>query len=127
MPNKIRQGGNPLNFVSSDPANGATGVPPSIGVITLEFDKNVVNDAVWDINKNSVHLFEGSTPFPAAITRIPDTVDFEMRRFIFVNPLEQLKPLTNYRVVIDPTLTAKSGETLGETVTVHFKTGRGLK
>lgn len=113
----------PLNFVFSVPANGATGVSPDIEEITLAFDKNVVNDAVWDNNRKQIRLFRGTTRVSIRVTRVPDTVDFELRGRIFVSPVRPLRPLTNYRIVILPELTSKAGEELGETVTVRFRTG----
>lgn len=112
----------PLHFVSSTPRNGATNVSTSLRTITLRFDKNVVNDAVWAHNKTQIRMFRGSTRIAITVTRIPDTVDFSQRRNIFVHPVAALQPFTAYRVVILPGMESKAGDILGETVTIRFTT-----
>lgn len=119
MPN----GSRPLNFVRSIPARGSRNVSPGIRVITLFFDKNVVNDAVWTNNRNQIRMFRGSTRVPIRVTRIRDTVDFSQRRKIFVRPVNRLRSNTRYTIVIRPNLRSKAGERLGRTVTVSFRTG----
>jgi len=89
MPN----GGKPLNFVRSVPARGSTNVSPGISVITLYFDKNVVNDSVWTNNRNQIRMYRGSTRVAIRVTRIPDTVDVTQRRKIFVHPVNRLRAL----------------------------------
>lgn len=113
---------NPLNFVRSVPRDGATNVSTALTTILLVFDKNVVNDAVWDNNKNQIRMYRGSTRISINVTRIPDTVDFSKRTNIYVKPVRSLLPATTYRVVILPGLESKAGETLGETVTITFTT-----
>lgn len=114
---------NPLHFVRSVPANGATGVSPT-RTFLLVFDKNVVNNSVWTNNKKQIKLFKGTSSVPIRVTRIPDTVDFSKRRNIYVKPVNALLPFTRYRLVISPNLTSKAGEKLGRTVTIFFTTGR---
>lgn len=113
----------PLHFVRSVPASGSTNVSRAIRTITLFFDKNVVNDAVWTNNRNQIRMFRGSTRVAIRVTRIPDTVDFSQRRKIFVHPVNRLRANTRYTIVIGPTLKSKAGDTLGKTVRVHFTTG----
>jgi hypothetical protein len=115
--------GKPLNLVFSIPRNGASRVSPTRTTIVLAFDKNVVNDTVWENNKNQIRLFRGTTRVSINVTRIPDTVDFNMRGRIFVKPVNGLRPSSSYRLVILPNLMSKAGETLGKTVTIRFKTG----
>lgn len=117
-------GQNPLNFVSSSPTNGTTGVSPNLKTILLVFDKNVVNDSVWVNNRQQIKLWRGTTPVGINVNRINDTVDFSKRNNIYVKPKKGLLSLTNYKIVISPNLTAKNGEKLGKTVTLRFKTGR---
>jgi hypothetical protein len=119
MPN----GSSPLNFVRSIPARGSRNVSPGIRVITLFFDKNVVNDAVWTNNRNQIRMFRGSIRVPIRVTRIRDTVNFSQRRKIFVRPINRLRPNTRYTIVIGRNLKSKAGERLGRTVTVSFRTG----
>ncbi|MEQ8201996.1 MAG: Ig-like domain-containing protein, partial [Syntrophomonadaceae bacterium] len=117
MPN----GTNPLDFVSSTPANGATGVSLN-PTIVLTFSLNVVDDAVWTNNRNQIKLFRNSTSVAINVTR---SADFEQRRNIFVRPVNSLSPSTDYRLVILPGLTANNGSKLGETVTIRFRTKAG--
>lgn len=116
-------GQKPLNFVRSVPRNRATGVSPDLKNILLVFDKNVVNDSVWANNRRQIKLWRGSTRVGINVVRVKDTVNFAKRQNIYVKPIKKLRPLSNYRLVIDPDLTAKNGQTLGKTVTIRFKTG----
>jgi len=121
----IQQAGQkPLNFVSSSPRNGATGVSPNLKTALLVFDKNVVNDTVWANNRQQIKMWRGTTQIGINVTRIKDTVDFSKRNNIYIKPKKGLLSLTNYKIVIYPDLTAKNGEKLGKTVTIRFKTGR---
>ena len=113
----------PLHFVRSVPASGSTNVSRAIKTITLFFDKNVVNNAVWTNNRNQIRMFRGSTRVAIRVTRIRDTVDFSQRRKIFVHPVSRLRANTRYTIVISPNLKSKAGDTLGKTVRVHFTTG----
>jgi len=117
-------GQKPLNFVSSYPRNGATGVSPDLKTARLVFDKNVVNDAVWTNNRQQIKMWRGTTQISINVTRIKDTVDFSKRNNIYVKPKKGLRSLSWYKIVIYPNLTAKNGEKLGKTVTIRFKTGR---
>jgi len=122
---KTQQAGQkPLNFVSSSPQNGATGVSPDLKTVLLVFDKNVVNDVVWDNNRQQIKMWRGTTPISINVTRIKDTVDFSKRNNIYVKPTQALRSLSWYKIVIYPDLTAKNGEQLGKTVTISFQTGR---
>lgn len=120
MPNGTKR----LNFVRSVPASGSRNVSPRIREITLFFNQNVVNDAVWANNRNQIRMFRGSTRIAIRVTRIPDTVDFSQRRKIFVRPVNRLRANTRYTIVIGPNLKSKAGHRLGETVRVSFTTGR---
>lgn len=117
------EGQNPLNFVRSIPRNGATNVSPSLRTIRLFFSLNVVNNSVWTNNRNQFRLFRGTRRVTIQVTRIPDTVDFDRRREIFVRPVFGLRPNASYRLVILPNLEGRNGQTLGETVTIRFRTG----
>lgn len=119
-------GERPLNLVFSIPRDGATNVSPSRTTILCAFNKNVVNDSVWGTNQNQFRLFRGTTRVDIRVTRIRDTVDFSMRGRIFVRPVGGLRPSSSYRLVILPNLVGRNGETLGETVTIRFRTGSGV-
>lgn len=111
-------GTNPLNFVSSSPRNGATGVSRNPR-IRLTFSLNVVDDSVWNNNRTQIRLYRGSVRVGIRVTRSSNPA---LRRNIYVRPINTLRPLTNYRLVILPGLTARNGMQLGETVTIRFRT-----
>jgi len=119
MPN----GQKPLNFVRSSPRNGATGVSRNVQAL-LVFDRNVVNDSVWANNRNQISMWRGNTRVGIRVTRVRDTVDFDKRFNIYVKPINRLRSLTNYRIVIGPDLMSNNGQKLGKTVTIRFKTRR---
>ena len=118
-------GEKPLNFVSSIPANGATNVSRSIGTITLVFDKNVVDDSVWEDNKTQIDFWAGSD-------RLEKRIDYNVvrstatakRRNIYIKPIGLLKANTKYTIRIGPNLTSKACQSLGKSVIITFTTGR---
>ncbi|MEQ8200685.1 MAG: Ig-like domain-containing protein [Syntrophomonadaceae bacterium] len=113
-------GNNPLNFVGSSPRDGATGVSLNPRIRTT-FSLNVVADTVWDDNRTQFRLYRGTTRVGINVTR---SSVFALRRNIYIRPKNSLSPNTNYRLVILPGLKANNGNTLGETVTIRFKTRR---
>ena len=120
MPNGLRD----LRFVRSIPARGSHNVSPGLRVITLFFNRNVVNDAVWANNQSQIRMFRGSNQVAVRVTRIRDTVDFSQRRKKFVRPVNRLRANTRYTIVIGPNRKSRAGHRLGETVRVSFTTGR---
>ncbi len=100
-------GEKPLSFVSSIPANGATNVARNIGTITLVFDKNVVDDSVWEDNKTQIDFWADSQRLQKRIDyNVVRSTAVEKRRNIYIN------------------LTSKAGESLGKSVIITFTTGR---
>jgi hypothetical protein len=69
-------------------------------------------------------MWRGNTRVGIRVTRVRDTVDFDKRFNIYVKPINRLRSLTNYRIVIGPDLMSNNGQKLGETVTIRFKTRR---
>jgi hypothetical protein len=114
----------PLCLVRSVPAHGAVGVPARLKTIVLEFNANVVDNAVWNHNKRQINLRRDNEPVKADVIRIPDSIDFSKCRYIYVRPLNKLLPLTTYHVTIRPQLKSVKGQTLGQTVIITFRTGR---
>jgi len=78
-------GQKPLNFISSIPKNKSTNVSTSLKTITLLFDKNVVDDSVWDNNRKQIKMWAG--PFRISV-RISRSKLFSERRKIFVTPIK---------------------------------------
>jgi len=87
-------------------------VIPKKNTITVEFDKNVVSDAVWENNRNSISLTSGQKNIPIYVTRIRDAVDFSMREKIFVQPVKPLTTGQVYTLKIAPDLKSRAGVTL---------------
>lgn len=111
----------PLKFVKSIPSSGAKNVSLK-PLIHLFFNKNVVNDSVWQNNRKQFELFRGTHPVPISVSRIPDTVDFSRRREIFVRTVNGLRPGTTYKLIIKKNLTSKSGKKLCKQIIITFKT-----
>ena len=114
----------PLRLVRSNPPNGAAGVSIQLRTILLVFDQNVVSDNVWNRNKCQIEMYHGPNRVAINVARVPDTVDYNQCRNIYVKPLRPLLPWTRYQVVICPELESKFGDILEKTVTLTFKTGR---
>lgn len=114
-------GQKPLNFISSIPKNKSTNVSTSLKTITLLFDKNVVDDSVWDNNRKQIKMWAG--PFRISV-RISRSKLFSERRKIFVTPIKGLSPNVKYTIAIYPDLKSKAGQELGETVIVSFTTAK---
>ncbi|MBY9081475.1 hypothetical protein KIH86_12250 [Paenibacillus sp. HN-1] len=127
-PSEGTPGAKPLNFVSATLVNGGTSIIDAADVplrpkIRIAFDKNVVNSAVWGINRECFLLLDsGKNPVPAEVTKVDDSIDFSQRQIVFVEPLEDLKPGVGYSLKVKPELLAKNGiSTLGGTTS-----GRGI-
>jgi hypothetical protein len=126
------QGQKPLNLTSVTLAGGGN-VQDAADISTepkfiLQFDKNVVNSLIWEVNSKCVSLVsQGNKNIPVTVTKADDTIDFTQRQNIFVQPISPLRPGTSYYLKISPELKAKSGATLGEInaqgLSITFKTG----
>lgn len=121
-----------LNFLTAT-YNGinlenAVGVP-LIPEIVVEFDKDVVNAAVWNNNKNCFKLqSERNEKVKINVTIVNDTADYNQKTKVFIEPAQPLKSGTTYNLKVSPNLRAKngnstlSGTTGGAGVTITFKT-----
>lgn len=96
---------------------------------TLKFDKNVVNMLMWERNRKCFIMSgDGNVQVPITVSKIDDTVDFNHRQEIFVQPVNALEQGKTYHIKVSPDLLAKNGNsTLGDTtdgkgVTISFKT-----
>lgn len=124
-------GEKPLHFVSitlNDGTNvqGSNQIPLNPSFV-LTFDKNVVNNAVWQNNKESFTLTNDNQNIPINVTKVSDKVDFSKRQNIYIQPISPLSPNTSYTLKISPGLQGLNGETLGETtggkgISITFKT-----
>lgn len=126
-------GQKPLGFVSISLEGGgevsnATNVPtqPKFNIV---FDKNVVNSTIWDNNRQCFGLISADNKnIPVVVSKIDDTVDFNHRQNIYVQPVNPLSPGTSYTLTVSPDLQAKNGKstiagtTGGQGITISFKT-----
>jgi|LGVF01.2.fsa_nt_gb hypothetical protein len=94
----------------------------------LNFDKNIVNMLVWDNNRQCITLTSSNkTNIPITVTKIDDTVDFEHRKNIFIEPDAPLISGETYVIRIDEGLMAKNavstigGSTEGKPIEIMFK------
>lgn len=126
-------GQKPLSFASISLVEGgqvrdAADVPTE-PKFKLEFDKNVVNSTIWEINRNCFSLVsQNNENVPVSVTKVDDTIDFSQRNYIFVQPVSPLSPGTSYTLIISPALKAKNGvstlggTTSGQGLSISFKT-----
>lgn len=113
----------PLTLESSSVSDGGTNVSLN-ETIQLDFNKNICSVTVLPNNKLCFHLTDAEGN-PAAIRLIfPDNqVQTEYKRQVFIQPAEDLKPETEYRIAVDSTLMAKNGTTIDDAHTISFTTG----
>lgn len=112
----------PLGLASSTPADGQTGVALQ-PEIKLTFNKNVINLAIRDANKNCFALVSSAgSKVAIEVIMADDQIYPEEKRNVSLKPLQALKPATTYIVKISPQLQAKNGTSLGHEVTVKFIT-----
>lgn len=95
--------------------------------IKMLFDKNIVNEDVWNNNQQCFTMQNNSgTNVPINISRILDTVNFEERNNVFISPLNDLLPGTTYKIMVSGNLTGKNGVKMGEEVVVTFGTAGSI-
>jgi hypothetical protein len=112
----------PLGLASSTPSNGQTGVELQ-PLVKLTFNKNVINLAIRDVNKNCFALVTSAgSQVPIEVIMADDQLYPEEKRNISVKPLQALQPGTAYTLKISPELMAKNGTSLGHEVTLNFVT-----
>lgn len=121
-----------LNFLAAT-YNGinlenAVGVPLTPEIM-VEFDKDVINAAVWNNNKNGFKLqSERNEKVNINVTMVDDIADFNQKTKVFIELAQPLKSGTTYHLKVSPNLRAKnSNSTLADTtggagVTITFKT-----
>lgn len=111
-----------LYMTASYPGDGEQKVVTDV-LISLEFNKNVVNMKVKECNQKSFKLFdEAGKIIPLEIIMADDQLYREKRREIKIKPVAELAPDIYYTLVIHSSLMSKSGEMLNEPVYITFKT-----
>ncbi len=116
----------PLELVSSTPADGAGGVAVDTE-IRLSFSKNVINMMVKDANLECFSLYAGNEPIAVKVKMADDQIEPEYKKDVVLVPVESLKPGTSYTIKVDPELKSKSGVTLGEELKLGFTTANGTE
>ncbi|MGI6488049.1 MAG: Ig-like domain-containing protein [Syntrophothermaceae bacterium] len=138
-------GQKPLNFVGAyltEISNNTSTTGPAIDqttvpvdpLIKVQFDKNIVNDAVWEHNQQCVAIqTDAGAVVPTQVTRVKDSVNFNEKNNIFITPVNDLQKGGAYKVVVSPELKAKNGySTLGMTtnnqpVIINFKVAGSIQ
>ncbi len=111
-----------LSFKSSNPQDGAAGIPVDTAVV-LEFSNNVVNMAVAENNSGCFRMLNPEGLEIEIDVYLPDDqIEPENKRTITLTPVRPLTAGTGYIIVISPDLTAKNGSLLGSEQTVSFST-----
>lgn len=114
--------GQPLELVSSSPADGQSDVVLS-AEIKLTFNKNVVYMTVRDRNSKCLALYsQDGIEVPVDVVMADDQVESEKKRDIIIKPRQELQAGTKYTVKVAPQLEAKSGASLGKEVKISFTT-----
>ncbi|MDD4550547.1 MAG: Ig-like domain-containing protein, partial [Syntrophomonadaceae bacterium] len=113
--------GNPLELVSSNPADGDTGVALDTE-IRLSFSKNVVNMTVKDINKNCFSLYGDNQPIEVEVVMADDQIEPEYKNDIVLVAGEGLRSDTSYIIKVAPELQSKSGAALDKELVINFST-----
>lgn len=123
----------PLGLISATLEDGSSIIGavnvPLKPKVAMHFDKNVVYLVYWEKNKKCFHLYDNNKrELALEISKIDDTVDFTKRQYIWVEPVQELAPGTEYRLYVAPDLLAKNGgSTLAMTtnnqgITIKFQT-----
>lgn len=112
-------GNNPLSFVSSDPADGSTGVS-SMPTIKLTFDRGVVRD-YWDNNQSCISMTNTSgQSVGITVFRAANYTDDSEKRIIYLTPSSSLTAGSTYTITVSAALKANNGNTLGAAKNISF-------
>ena len=116
---------NPLSLVESKPAPGDENVAVD-GEIWLLFNKNVVNMSVAENNRNCFSLTDSEgRNIPIMVNLPDDQINPELKRQIFIQPLNPLSAAMTYTLTLSPQLQAKNGALLGVERKIVFSTESG--
>jgi hypothetical protein len=117
--------GEPLRLDSSSPYNGQSGVSTDV-LITMTFNKNVVNMTVSENNLNCFSLYAADgSKVPVEVIMADDQIEPEKKRIISLQPLQDLKYNTAYTVKVSSALQSKSGNIMSGDLTITFITAKG--
>ncbi|MDD3268656.1 MAG: Ig-like domain-containing protein, partial [Syntrophomonadaceae bacterium] len=112
-------GNNPLSFLSSDPADGSTGIS-STAIIRLTFDRGVVRN-YWDNNQSCISMQDSSGQAVAIMVyRATNYLDDSEKENIYVAPNSSLTAGSSYTLTISAGLKANNGNTLGTARSITF-------
>lgn len=116
----------PFAIQESYPANGATGVSQNPDDLWIRFTHNVADPAVSGHNASLVSLVAEDGSIVSAKVWCYNTIEgnFDQRQYIYITPLEQLKPQTTYSIVASAGIMARNGiHQTTSTERVTFVTG----
>lgn len=117
------------DLLASSVATGSTNVPLDVA-FSLEFAKNVSNDkngnGIIENNKSKFQLINNSNGKTVSIrVSFAKPLDDTYKNYIFVKPVNNLKPNTNYTLKIATGIMANNGNTSPNSFDITFTTGSG--
>lgn len=111
-----------LALESSSIPDGSTGVALD-ALMTLTFNKNVVNMSVQDSNMTCFSLADSQgNDVGINVLMGDDQINPDIKRIIEIDPKANLLPDTTYMLTISSKLTSKSGVSLPQAITLKFTT-----
>ncbi len=118
-------GNNPLSFVSSNPADGSTGVSET-PTLKMTFDRGVVRD-YWDNNQNCFYVKNNSNQSVSiTVSRAGNYTDDTEKSNIYITPNSALTAGMTYTLTASAGLKANNGNTLGTNKTISFTVAGSL-
>jgi hypothetical protein len=124
-PKAVLMNGLAVMLVESKPAPGDENVAVD-GEIWLLFNKNVVNMSVAENNRNCFSLTDSEgRNIPIMVNLPDDQINPELKRQIFIQPLNPLSAAMTYTLTLSPQLQAKNGALLGVERKIVFSTESG--
>lgn len=115
----------PITLNSCTPADGTEDLAPD-AAITMEFNKNVVNNSVKENNMACFTVTDSSgSPVEIVVEMGDDQVDRDARRIITVRPADKWPEGEKLTLTVSGELTAKNGTVMGTPITLTFRTAGG--
>lgn len=113
-----------LTVASSNLKDSSTDVELN-KVIELKFSKNVADVSVCEQNSKKIQLTDSENKVVGIEVIFPDSqIKKEYRDYLFIKPLKDLKPDTDYKLTISSKIKSKSQSNLDKDYILNFKTGK---
>ena len=123
---QVSQQGVAMTLVSSSVFDNSSDVSLN-PTIQLDFSKNVVNFSVLKNNSNCFHLIDAEeNPVEIDVIFPDDQLQQEYKRQVFIIPVNQLSPNSEYTLIVDNNLLSKNGTYIDNAYFITFTTGDTL-